>query len=706
MFAPVRNGWRRLTATRRRRVLLRVATAVVVLAIGLVAGYARIVNWIVPEPHRPGRIHYPVERLTAAEFERVAADLQGEATRYASVDTARANPAVYAAVAQQLAHDVRSFDRRAGFSHIERFRRAGIRAYEGPKTCLQCHRTMRVADGHGGYRSESLRDNVERSVHFGLNRTTGFNTYGFDGKLVRGIPMGKIDRACGIPGSFTWTGWATLVHTKTGELRSDGCGQCHAGGQYGPMTGTMFRGYRPVDEEFESVDCLICHSAAYDMNRRTVVQDPNGKYRWDQDRSMRAAMAVVRPTSDNCLRCHEHNHGGDLFPGNVAAHRLGYVNRRLLHPGAKRGTPTTGVDVHYRAGMQCLDCHTSLGHLIARGTRGTDLVSNDLPGVEVSCRTCHGSTPHVQDTRERAFLNAHTDKLECETCHISHLTDDNVVLRDWTRPVYNAEEGIWVYRDSLRSGKPGEAIVYRWHNGAGTFMAGALGDNPNGLGLYRAFETHPDTAFAHFDYAGYYERTFRPIARTGVSRIAPFKRFNAKMYEDMANQGPFGGMLMPFDYNTYYETGRPKDAVLKAVNDPIIRMMYGPMFKLYMMDAFMHYMGIAKGWTYPFSGRLEAKWMRQDATLMLNHSITKDALACERCHAPAGTGIMPFEALGYPPARVADLRHLPELELVRGTLVPAHPRAGARTAAVAPATAASPRSTPAATPRSTSGGSR
>ncbi|HEY6865921.1 MAG TPA: cytochrome c3 family protein, partial [Candidatus Eisenbacteria bacterium] len=438
----------------------------------------------------------------------------------------------------------------------------------------------------------------------------------------------------------------------------------HAGGEYGPMTGTMFPGYRPVDEEFESVDCLICHSAAYDMDMKYVVRDPNGKFRWNQDRSMKAAMAVVRPTSDNCLRCHEHNHGGDLFPGNAAAHHLGYRNPRLLHPGAKRGTPTTGVDVHYRSGLQCLDCHESHGHLIARGTRGTDLVSNDLPGVEVSCQKCHGNTPHVQNKPLRAFLNAHTDKLECETCHITHLTDDNVVLRDWTRPVFNREEGIWVYRDSLRSGKPGEAIVYRWHNGAGTFMAGALGDNPNGLGLYRAFTTHPDSAFAGFDYASYYERTFRPLGRMGKSKIAPFKRFNARMYEDMGNQGPFGGMLLPFDYNVYYETGQPRDAVLKALDDPLIQMMYGPAFKVYMMDAFMNYMGIEKGWTIPFAGRLEPRWMRQDATLMLNHSITKDALRCESCHAAKGRGVMPFEELGYPPERVADLRHLEELKLL------------------------------------------
>jgi hypothetical protein len=644
--------------------MIRGGVGLVLLAALLWWSYPRLVNLAIPASHRPGRISYPVERLSDDQFERVARELLDSNRAYTSVDRKPQNAPVYQEVVKQLAGQVTTFYRRAGLSHIDYFRKAGIREYRGPQTCLQCHRTMRVKDGHGGYTTVNTRENVESSIHFSLNRFTGTNTWGFNGQRVSGIPLGKIDRACGIPGSFTWTGWATLVHTKTGQTRSDGCGQCHEGGQYGPITGTMFPGYSPLAIEFNAVDCLMCHSTAYDMNQKYVVQDPNGRYRWNQDRSMRAAMAVGRPTSDNCLRCHEHNHGGDMWSGNLAAQHLGYRTPRLLHPGAKRGTPTRGADVHYQAGLQCLDCHESHGHLIARGTRGTDLVSNDLPGVEVSCERCHSLTPHVQNKTTRAFLNAHTDKLACETCHISHLTDDNVVLRDWTDPIYDSTEGIWLYRDVLRSGKPGVAITYRWHNGNGTFMAGALGDNPNGLGLYRAFTTTPDSVYASFDYATYYESTFRPLGRMGKSRISPFKRFNARMFEDLANQGPFGGMLLPFDYNVYYETGDPRAAALRAVDDPIIKLMYGAVFKRYMMDAFMHYMGIQKGWTIPFSGRIAPRWMRQDATLMVNHSISKDALQCRACHAPRGRGVMDFEALGYPPQRVRDLQNLEELRMV------------------------------------------
>lgn len=245
------------------------------------------------------------------------------------------------------------------------------------------------------------------------------------------------------------------------------------------------------------------------------------------------------------------------------------------------------------------------------------------------------------------------------------MTDDNVVLRDWTDPIFSEEEGVWIYKDILRSGKPGEAIIYKWFNGSGTFMAGALGDNPNGQKLFKSFKTTPDENYKNFDYDTYYEKVFRPIAIKGESKITPFKRFNAKMYEDMGNQGPFGGMLLPFDYNVYYETGKPKESVAKAVQDPLIQMMYGPLFKYYMMDKFMYFMGIEKGWTIPFSGKMEARWMRQDATLMINHSITKESMACESCHTSKEKGVMSYEDLGYTLERIKDLRNLEELKLIK-----------------------------------------
>jgi hypothetical protein len=146
----------------------------------------------------------------------------------------------------------------------------------------------------------------------------------------------------------------------------------------------------------------------------------------------------------------------------------------------------------------------------------------------------------------------------------------------------------------------------------------------------------------------------------GKSRIYPFKPFNAMMFEDMNNQGPFGAMILPFDYATYYETGDARAAVVKAVQDPIVLRMYQEPFKLYMMDEFMAYFGV-DGWKtiYPLTDdnklgpQVEPHWMRQMGTLMVNHGIQREGHDCKTCHQP--DGLLDYEALGYTPERIAEL---------------------------------------------------
>ncbi len=303
------------------------------------------------------------------------------------------------------------------------------------------------------------------------------------------IPAGVIGRASGVTGTFPWTGWAQLIETRPesagGEvvIRSEGCGQCHIGGMYGPPTDRIMP-FRIRDRNREhAIDCLICHSVSYDMNERYVVDDGVG-LRWNQDRSMKAALSVTRPQAPMCLRCHQHNMGGDHYHGNEAAKSLGTQNPRLLH-AAKRGTAYgPAEDVHARAGLDCLDCHTARGHKIARGRASVDVVSNDLPDVGVSCEMCHSGAPHYRDPRASAILNGHTARVACETCHITRLSDDNMVLVDWLDPVWDPEEGIYAPRLVLKSGDLREAVEYLWFNKKGTLFANALGANPNGSRSY------------------------------------------------------------------------------------------------------------------------------------------------------------------------------------------------------------------------------
>ncbi|MBF0311351.1 MAG: nitrite reductase [Magnetococcales bacterium] len=663
------------------------------------------------------------QAVSEREFNRLADKLTRQARQERALrQTEKEEHAFARRLKVNMLMNTRSFNKEAPFPHIGYFREAGIRQYEGPATCLKCHETMKVSDDHGKVREVGTLDDVLDTVHFTFqSKADGFTTYGYDGRQVNGngsraIPVGKVDRACGIPGSFTWTGWADLVKTYPGEkpggstevTRSEGCGQCHIGGNYHPATEAMMPVGQVPNEAKQGVDCLICHSAKYDMNQRYVIQDQHGR-RWNQDRSLEAALTVGQPGRDNCLFCHQHNLGGDIeaaLADNAAPRKLGHENQRLLHPGAKRGTSVmAGRDVHGAANMACTDCHVPQGHRIPRGAAGVDLVANDLPGRVVSCESCHTAAPHVKDTDDRALLNGHVDRLACEACHVKELSADNVVLRDWLHPTWNAEEGVWVYTDILRSGKARVGMQFLWFNGNGTFLANALGNHPLGGEGYDPFmgllskitdaeaiaqvrqaavqlkQRYPEIDVDDYvrratdplsyltpqqlaERAKVVEANLRPLMEKGKSKLTPFKVFNALMYEDLGNQGPFGGMILPFDYPTYYEKGDPAASVVKALSNPLIRRMYEAPFKLFMMDEFMKYFGV-KSWntTYPMKdGKLDnvaGRWMRQMGTLMVNHGVTEKGRGCKECH--SASGIITFEQLGYPPERAAELRKLPEL---------------------------------------------
>ncbi|MFA5511390.1 MAG: nitrite reductase [Candidatus Kapaibacterium sp.] len=659
--------------------------------------------------------------LSELEFEELVEELTREQKLQKAGKVIDADDNFTNNVRTNILMRTRSFNRISEYKHIEYFRKAGIRKYDGPSTCLQCHTTMKVIRPDGKIDVVNTLDDVLNTVHFQFQTSSsGFTTYGYDGRKVNEgwhkIPVGKIDRACGIPGSFSWTGWASLIKTypeyhgtdshKTLVMRSEGCGQCHIGGNYHPATEYMMPiGDIPWQAK-EGVDCLICHSQSYDMNQKFVIKDDGGT-RWNQDRSLRAALTVGKPRNENCLNCHQHNMGGDLYEHNISAKNLGYKNQRILHEGAKRGNPfSIHNDVHYKAGLICTDCHIPQGHKIPRGTKGTDLVGNDLPDVEVACENCHTDAPHTKDKKFRVILNGHVNRIACETCHITNLEDRNVVLRDWVHPTYNSEEGIWSPTDIYRSGNPGKGFTYLWFNGNGTFLANALGSNPNGSKSYNPLmnqlvkiydpeiinsvrkgaedlkKIYPDIDVNKYvnritnTLSGLssellnkrrkmIEENIRPLMNQGKSKIYPFKLFNAQMYEDMTNQGPYGAMILPFDYAVYYQTGNTTESVKKAIANPIVKRMYEMPFKYYMMDEFMYYFGV-DGWqtVYPLKdGKLynvEPQWMRQFGTLMVNHGITGKAHKCEDCHSP--NGIMDFKMLGYDSIRVNDLQYPEELK--------------------------------------------
>jgi hypothetical protein len=614
----------------------------IIIIIGLIGliylNWSNLINLMLPADSRPIAIKFQTENVTPEQYEVIASKLKSEMGR--------------------------------DFAHIDRFRKAGVLTYDGPQTCLTCHKMIEVEDAVTKEKKKvDLMENLTTSAHFRFYTKDHPNVWGFNGELADNFPMGKINRPCPKPGSFAMTAWASLVPLKNGDTLSEGCGQCHIGGEAAPPLGEMMPGYKTSDDEKQTIDCLICHSAAYDMNRKQVAVNEDGRKYWDQDRSLRTAMAVGRPTSQTCLRCHQHNLGGDIYvDGADSSYFQSMLNTgtnrpRVLHPGSKRGTPFSPTwDVHAAAGLDCIDCHITEGHYIAKGTHTTTMMANDLPNTEVACETCHSNAPHKSNPEWADYLNGHTEKIACVTCHIPSLNPDNATMRDFATTEYEEHPSIYVYTDTKKETEPGRGIIYAWWNGDATFLGNPIGDNPNGKNLYRFYNpTHVWPEFKDFDYSAWYEKVMRPIAKKGrPSKLYAMKLFNGRQHIDLQNIGPFGGMYLPYNLPTYYLTGNPDSAAVAEMNHPMMEMMYGTLFKYYMMDKFMSYMDVS-GWdgaAYEDASHLrqvEPRWIPQDASLEISHAIRKNgALTCNNCHSPSG--VIDFKALGYDDEETVSLR--------------------------------------------------
>ena len=227
------------------------------------------------------------------------------------------------------------------------------------------------------------------------------------------------------------------------------CTACHAG-----------YGWDSADFDFEdqgNIDCLVCH-------------DNSGTYRkgsagnpLDGVDLMAAAKSVAVPTRENCGGCHFRGGGG-----NAVKH--GDLDESLYYP-------TDEIDVHMgRYNFQCVDCHQTRDHVI--GGRSIS-VSVDNKN-QIACTDCHNSKLHTDDR-----INAHTETLACQTCHIPEIAVKQATKThwDWSAAGDDSREedahqylkikGSFIYQKNLRP-------EYRWYNGLAERYL--LGDKVNTSG--------------------------------------------------------------------------------------------------------------------------------------------------------------------------------------------------------------------------------
>jgi hypothetical protein len=239
-----------------------------------------------------------------------------------------------------------------------------------------------------------------------------------------------------------------------------GCGNCHPGGgplefdrdgkrydewMRDPASGLTPGGDNHLDGDYfkarwsESgvieADCLLCHLPEYDIKKRndhlkklnfrwaategagfgkvtgsvTSNQVPQVAYdlsRFDASGNVKVRV-VTQPRNETCLNCH-------------------------AQPGwKKRGADYRArTDVHFRAGLRCVDCHPAGSnaddpringhevHQIAKGDDPGGRVRDDLDNTVRDCASCHTTGQFGAPIATHPWLPPlHLETIACQTCH-------------------------------------------------------------------------------------------------------------------------------------------------------------------------------------------------------------------------------------------------------------------------------------------------
>ncbi len=279
--------------------------------------------------------------------------------------------------------------------------------YAGPSTCEACHPgKAKEFLGSVHWKHASKVDNVEN----------------LDPRQEYGM-KNRIYTMCN--GNDIVNNLKEIPKNAEGKSKFTGCNTCHPGNHLSDVGTTG-------PEAEAAVDCLVCHSTDYDFRQRKPFKDEQGRVVMGQDRSVKAALAIGKPTVKNCMTCHETAGGGVLV---------------------KRGFSfTKETDAHAAKGMVCVDCHQAKGHKIPTGFDPNNW-AND--GLRLGCGDCHGDSPH-----QSADYNRHVAKIACQTCHIPRT--GGAVAKDFTVWEQGSDK---FYEPTTLKKEANETVpVYAWYN--------------------------------------------------------------------------------------------------------------------------------------------------------------------------------------------------------------------------------------------------
>jgi hypothetical protein len=314
--------------------------------------------------------------------------------------------------------------------------------YDGPSTCEQCHE---------GKAKEFLN-----TVHW-KHASPVTNVEGLDPSMEYGM-KNRIYTMCN--GNDVVNNLKEIpVNPLTGKSKFTGCNTCHPGNHLSDIGSTG-------PEAEAAVDCLVCHSSKYNFRNRAPFKDAEGRVVMGQDRSVEAALAIDKPSTRNCMVCHESAGGGI------------YVKRGFEY--------TKKNDVHAAKGMTCVDCHKAKNHRMPTGT-DPNTWAND--GLYVTCNDCHGATPHEDEAYDR-----HIAKIACQTCHIPRT--GGTMAKDFTKWEQGSDG---FYEPSTILAEANTTIpAYAWYNHEVTnapHFIGPKGNRTDGKSRIYPFKVFQGKAF-------------------------------------------------------------------------------------------------------------------------------------------------------------------------------------------------------------------
>lgn len=184
-------------------------------------------------------------------------------------------------------------------------------------------------------------------------------------------------------------------------------------------------------------DCQLCHLPEYNYKERNKQLD-KWNFKWAATQG--SGLATIEGSVKDTLAVYvKYDLGKFDKEGKVSLHLVREVrNETCLNCHAKPDWKKKGTtysnrrDVHMKAGLKCVDCHTAGSmasderirgkevHQFGKGDDPSGNVRNDLDNTVRSCEDCHlTGYLNAPIARHNWLPPLHMDKISCQACHIN-----------------------------------------------------------------------------------------------------------------------------------------------------------------------------------------------------------------------------------------------------------------------------------------------